>query len=141
MRERKELKHYGEYDQCEWIEYESVPQRQIQRRSRSNIRRSLPCLVSQISKRTRYANRSVLARDSKYCLVGEAWGYTGKQAGYYLAPLIPLVGCWSCVKYGQKFGKVAKKDDYAGSDFEPLISEFLAHWNRVHQGITREIKR
>jgi hypothetical protein len=86
-------------------------------------------------------DRSVLAGDSKYCLVGEAWGFTGKQAGYYIAPLIPFVGCWSCVRYGQKFGKVAKKDDYAGSDFEPLISEFLAHWNREHKGITREIKR
>ena len=43
-------------------------------------------------------DRSVLARDSKYCLVGEAWGYTGKQAGYYIAPLIPFVGCWSCVR-------------------------------------------
>ena len=67
-------------------------------------------------------DRSVLAGDSKYCLVGEAWGFTGKQAGYYIAPLIPFVGCWSCVRYGQKFGKVAKKDEYAGSDFEPLIS-------------------
>ena len=86
-------------------------------------------------------DRSVLARDSKYCLVGEAWGYTGKQAGYYIAPLIPFVGCWNCVRYGRKFGNVAKKEDYAGSDFEPLISEFLAHWNREHKGITREIKR
>ena len=30
-------------------------------------------------------DKSVLARDSKYCLVGEAWGYAGKQAGYYMA--------------------------------------------------------
>jgi hypothetical protein len=86
-------------------------------------------------------DRSVLAGDSKYCLVGEAWGYTGKQAGYYIAPLIPFVGCWSCVRYGQKFGKVAKKEDRSVSDFEPLISEFLAHWNREHKGITRKIKR
>jgi hypothetical protein len=86
-------------------------------------------------------DRSVLARDSKYCLVGEAWGYSGKQAGYYIAPLIPFVGCWSCVKYGQKFGKVARRDDYAVSDFEPLISEFLGHWNREHKCITRKIKR
>ncbi len=82
----------------------------------------------------------VLAKDSKYCLVGEAWGFTGKQAGYYIAPLIPIVGCWSCVKYGQKFGKVAKRDECTRTGFEPLISEFLAHWNREHKSITSGIK-
>ena len=46
-------------------------------------------------------DRSVLARDSKYCLVGEAWGYTGKQAGYYIAPshsicrLLELCKIWT----------------------------------------------
>ena len=30
-------------------------------------------------------DRSILSRDSKYCLVGEAWGFTGKQAGYYMS--------------------------------------------------------
>ena len=83
----------------------------------------------------------MLARDSKYRLEGEAWGYTGKQAGYYISRLIPFVGFWSCVRYGQKFGKVAKKEDRAVNDFEPLISEFFAHWNREHKGITRKIKR
>ena len=29
-----------------------------------------------------------LVRDSKYCIVGEAWGYNGRHAGYYIAPLI-----------------------------------------------------
>lgn len=67
--------------------------------------------------------------------------YSILENTWNIAPLIPFVGCWSCVRYGQKFGKVAKKGDYAGSDFEPLISEFLAHWNREHKGITREIKR
>ena len=37
-------------------------------------------------------DKHVLASDSKYCLVGEAWGFTGKQAGYYIAPLIPVLG-------------------------------------------------
>jgi hypothetical protein len=37
-------------------------------------------------------DRSILSRDSKYCLVGEAWGFTGKQAGYHIAPLIPIIG-------------------------------------------------
>lgn len=27
-------------------------------------------------------DRHMLAKDSKYCLVGEAWGFSGKQAGY-----------------------------------------------------------
>ena len=44
-------------------------------------------------------------------------------------------------KIGRKFGNVAKRDEYAVRDFESLISEFLAHWNREHKGITREIKR
>jgi hypothetical protein len=49
-----------------------------------------------------------LVHDSKYCIVGEAWGYTGRQAGYYIAPLIPIVGCWECVKLGREMGKVAE---------------------------------
>lgn len=77
---------------------------------------------------------------SKYCLVGEAWGFSGKQTGYYISPLIPVVGCWSCVKYGRKFGFVAKKDDCTAVDFEPIISEFLAHWNQKHKSITKGIK-
>lgn len=85
-------------------------------------------------------DKYILARNSKYCLVGEAWGFTGKQTGYYIAPLIPVVGCWSCVKYGQKFGRVAKKDECTASDFEALISEFLVHWNQKHKTITKGIK-
>jgi hypothetical protein len=75
----------------------------------------------------------ILASDSKYCLVGEAWGFTGKQTGFYVAPLIPLVGCWTCIRFGQKFGKVAKKKDPTDRDFEPLISDFLGHWNQKHK--------
>ena len=45
-----------------------------------------------------------LVHDSKYCIVGEAWGYTGRHAGYYVAPLIPFVGCWTCVKLGREMG-------------------------------------
>lgn len=81
----------------------------------------------------------ILASDSKYCLVGEAWGFTGKQTGYYVAPLIVLVGCWTCIRFGQKFGKVAKKEDCTTRDFEPLISEFLAHWNQKHKSITNKM--
>jgi hypothetical protein len=28
----------------------------------------------------------ILVRDSKYCLVGEAWGFSGRHVGYYIAP-------------------------------------------------------
>ena len=85
-------------------------------------------------------DKYIFARDSKYCLVVEAWGFSGKQTGYYISPLIPVVGCWSCVKYGRKFGFVAKKHDCTDVDFEPIISEFLAHWNQKHKSITKGIK-
>lgn len=55
-------------------------------------------------------DRMILTRDSKYCVVGEAWGFTGKQTGYYVAPLIPIIGCWTCIRYGQKFSKTAILD-------------------------------
>lgn len=82
-------------------------------------------------------DKHILASDSKYCLVGEAWGFTGKQTGYFIAPLLPVVGCWSCVKYGRKFGLIAKKQkDCNSRSFQPLISEFVAHWNKQHKKIT-----
>lgn len=74
----------------------------------------------------------ILAKDSKYCVVGEAWGFTGKQTGYYIAPLIPIIGCWSCIKYGQKFSKTAKNMK-SHDNFEPLITEFSKHWNQRHK--------
>ena len=50
-------------------------------------------------------DRMILVKDSQYCVVGEAWGFSGKQTGYNIAPLIPLIGCWTCIRYGQKFSK------------------------------------
>jgi hypothetical protein len=87
-------------------------------------------------------DRFILATDSKNCIVGEAWGFTGKQTGYFLAPLIPFVGCWSCVKFGRKIGMVARKnkESRTAADFEPLISEFMSHWNREHKSFTNGIK-
>ena len=86
--------------------------------------------------------RDTMARDSKYCLVGEAWGFTGRHAGYYIAPLIPLIGCWTCVKYGNKMGKAARRKPAAinlhSADFEPTITEFLIHWNERHADITKK---
>jgi hypothetical protein len=80
-------------------------------------------------------DRMILVKDSKYCVVGEAWGFTGKQTGYYIAPLIPFIGCWTCIRYGQKFSKIGKgKKSY--DNFEPLISDFSKHWNQRHKKIT-----
>jgi len=89
--------------------------------------------------------RGIMARDSKYCLVGEAWGFTGRHAGYYIAPLIPLIGCWACVKYGNKMGNIVRRKPAAinlhSTDFEPTITEFLIHWNERHANITKKLKR
>jgi hypothetical protein len=86
-----------------------------------------------------------MASDSKYCLVGEAWGFTGRHAGYYLAPLIPVIGCWTCVKYGNKMGKIARRQPLEiklhMSDLEPVVTEFLTHWNEKHADITGKLKR
>ena len=73
-------------------------------------------------------DKHIMAHDSKYCLVGEAWGFTGKHAGYYIAPLIPFIGCWSCVQYGNDMGKLARKAaaDLQASDLEPFVTEFQA---------------
>jgi len=81
-------------------------------------------------------DRMILVKDSKYCAVGEAWRFTGKQTGYYVAPLIPIVGCWTCIKYGQKFSKTAR-DKKSYREFEPLISDFVRHWNQRHKKIKK----
>jgi hypothetical protein len=72
-----------------------------------------------------------LVHDSKYCIVGEAWDYTGRQAGYYIAPLIPLVGCWTCMKFGRVMGRIAKRygQSSPASHLQPMISNFVEHWN------------
>lgn len=81
-------------------------------------------------------DRFMIDRDSKYCIVGEAWKFSGRYTGYYLAPLIPLVGCWTCIKYSRKFAKISKNkninEDSTRSNFEPLIEYFINHWNEKH---------
>ena len=78
-----------------------------------------------------------LAYDSKYCIVGEAWGYSGRQAGYYIAALIPFIGCWKCVKFGREMGKIAKLHGRSCVyDLNPMINRFLDHWNEKHRDIT-----
>ncbi len=80
-----------------------------------------------------------LAHDSKYCIVGEAWGYNGRHAGYYIAPLIPLIGCWNCVKFGREMGKIAKLHGQSCLDYLlPIIDDFLEHWNKKHKDITKK---
>ena len=89
-------------------------------------------------------DRDTMAHDSKYCLVGEAWGFTGRHAGYYIAPLIPLIGCWTCIKYGNKMGNIVRRKPAAinlhSTDFEPTLTEFLTHWNERHADITKKLK-
>jgi hypothetical protein len=82
-----------------------------------------------------------MRNDSKYCMVGEAWGFTGRHAGYYIAPLIPFVGCWTCVIYGRKFGSLAKKNYSHLSNYQPLIGDFIKHWNEKHINITKKLKK
>jgi hypothetical protein len=91
------------------------------------------------------ADRHILSHDSRYCLVGEAWGFTGRQTGYYIAPLIPFVGCWTCVKYGRAMGKESREksnnNNNNTNDFLRLITEFLQHWNEKHRNITERLIR
>jgi hypothetical protein len=86
-------------------------------------------------------DRSTMGNDSKYCMVGEAWGFTGRQTGYYIAPLIPFVGCWTCIIYGRKFGNLAKKNYSQLSSYQPLISDFIKHWNEKHIHITKKLRK
>ena len=90
-------------------------------------------------------DKYIMAHDSKYCLVGEAWGFTGKHAGYYIAPLIPFIGCWRCVQYGNEMGKLARKTAVTvalqSSDLEPIVSEFLKHWSEKHRSITDKLRK
>jgi hypothetical protein len=91
--------------------------------------------------RTGLDNKDVrtLVHDSKYCIVGEAWGCTGRQTGYYIAPLIPFVGCWTCVKFGRAMGKVANHSDQSSvaTNLQPVISNFVEHWNDKHSGMSQ----
>jgi hypothetical protein len=80
-------------------------------------------------------DRILVECDSKYCIVGEAWQFSGRYTGYYLAPLIPFVGCWTCIKYAHKFANISKTNKKANVtriDFEPLIEDFMIHWNEKH---------
>lgn len=89
-------------------------------------------------------DRFMIERDTKYCVVGEAWKFSGRYTGYYLAFLIPLVGCWTCIKYACKFAKISKNkntnEGLTKTDFEPLIEYFINHWNEKHTNKNIKIK-
>jgi len=75
----------------------------------------------------------ILARDSKNCIIGEAWKYSGRYNGYYFAPLIPFVGCSKCIRFGFKMGKIAKiYGKSCTNNLYPIIDLFLDHWNIKH---------
>ena len=44
---------------------------------------------------------TILAWDSKYCVVGEAWIY-GKAEWILYLSIDSNFGLWTCIKYGQK---------------------------------------
>ena len=81
-------------------------------------------------------DKFMIERDSKYCFIGEAWKFSGRYTGYYLAFLIPFVGCWTCIKYSHQFAKISKntnkKENLTRSNFEPLIEYFMKHCNEKH---------
>ncbi len=85
-------------------------------------------------------DKILLAHDSKYCIVGEAWKFSGRYAGYYIAPLIPFIGCWQCIKFGRQFGKMSRIKNMQKINLEPLIMDFMHHWTEKHAS-TREKKK
>ena len=75
------------------------------------------------------------------CIVGEAWEYTSRYLGYRVVYLIPFIGCWQCIKYGNNIGKTAKQhNELCKSCLQPIIDDFVDHWNKKHQEITLKKK-
>ena len=46
-----------------------------------------------------------LVHDSKYCIVGEAWGYTGRQAGYYIVYFSSICRMLGMCEIGKRNGE------------------------------------
>jgi hypothetical protein len=75
----------------------------------------------------------ILVRRPEQCIVGEAWGYTSKYLGYRVVYLIPFVGCWKCINFGNKIGKTAKEHgDSCKNYLEPILDDLVRHWNEKH---------
>jgi hypothetical protein len=84
----------------------------------------------------------ILVRKPELCIVGEAWGYTSRYLGYRIVYLIPFVGCWKCIKYGNKIGKTAKQHSELYRNYlQPIIDDFVDHWNEKHLEVTRNKRR
>jgi hypothetical protein len=84
----------------------------------------------------------ILVRKPEQCIVGEAWGYTSRYLGYRVVYLIPFVGCWKCINYGNKIGKTAKQHGNACKNYlEPILDDLVRHWNEKHSGVTLKKRR
>jgi hypothetical protein len=82
-----------------------------------------------------------LIRKPEMCIVGEAWGHTSRYLGYKVVYLIPFIGCYKCIQYGNKIGKTAKQhNELCKSYLQPIIDDFVDHWNEKHQEITLKKK-
>ncbi len=82
-----------------------------------------------------------LIRKPEMCIVGEAWGHTSRYLGYRVAYLIPFIGCWKCIKYGNRIGNTAKQHNaLCKSYLHPIIDDFVDHWNEKHKEITLKKK-
>jgi hypothetical protein len=69
--------------------------------------------------------------------VDEAWGYTSRYLGYRVVYLIPFIGCWKCIKYGNDIGKIAKQhNELCKSCLQPIIDDFVDRWNEKHLEMT-----
>ena len=78
-----------------------------------------------------------LARKPEMCVVGEAWGYSSRYLGYRVVYLIPFIGCFKCILYGNRIGKTVKQhNELCKSYLQPIIDDFVDHWNKKHQKIT-----
>lgn len=98
------------------------------------------CQIWSMKIRHRFDERGkfMMSSHSKHCLVCESWGFTRRHgAGYYITTLIPFIGCWTCLLYGHTIGNLSRKENRVGY-FEPLIAEFLNHWNEKHKSITEK---
>jgi hypothetical protein len=83
-----------------------------------------------------------LIRRPEMCIVGEAWGYTSRYLGYKVVYLIPFIGCFKCIKYGNKIGRTAKQHkELCRSQLQPIIDDFVGHWNEKHRDITLKQKK
>jgi hypothetical protein len=82
-----------------------------------------------------------LIRKPEMCIVGEAWGHTSRYLGYKVVYLIPFIGCFKCILYGNKIGKTAKQhNELCKSYLQPIIDDFVDHWNEKHQEMTLKKK-